>query len=234
MARLERRDEEDDEGPIVLLFAGVVSESTLALWGDDGALRIRNRCFSEACFVSVAPVEGGLALVSDWFSGFSASVEGKGGKGPKGGGKGAVFGSGEAGIGFNRNNRTFPALNLREEGDLRHTVSSGRGGKLVDGGSLLGAIIDNLKFFPALETRFHFVELRSGCGIESTESGRLFRRDLGAGGKAVVGSGRGGGGIEALCLVKGLGLENELGFVVVALDMDARFEKEGRLETTLR
>jgi hypothetical protein len=224
---------------MVLIFASVEFESTLALlladaWVDDGALRIRNRFFSEACFVNVPPVEGWLALESDEFGGYSAGIEGKGGKGPKGGGKGAILGSGEAGIGFNRNNRTFPALNLREEGDLCHTVSSGRGGKFVDGGGLLGAIMDNLKPFPALETRFHLVGLRFGCGIESTESGRLLWRSLGAGGNAEVGSGRGGGGIEALCLVMGLMLEKELGLVVVAPDTDARLEKDGRLETTLR
>jgi hypothetical protein len=103
-------------------------------------------------------------------------ISGVGGKGPFGGGNGAVpaLRSGEAGIGFSLDNLDCPTLILLDEADgggdwlpSYSPTSSGLGGKLVEGGGLLGAIMDSLNPLPAIEVR---LDLGTGFGTdESTE-----------------------------------------------------------------
>lgn len=121
---------------------------------------MRNRCFSDACLE--APVAG-LMLLSE--------EEGVGGKGPLGGGNGAVphptptlalaevlLGSGDAGMGVNLGNpEGLPLVPLNEAdggGDsLTPPSSSGLGGRLLEGGGLLGAITDSLNPLPVIDPR---------------------------------------------------------------------------------
>jgi len=95
--------------------------------------------------------------------------EGVGGKGPLGGGNGAVphptlalaevlLGSGDAGIGVNLGNpEGLPLVPLNEvEGggdSLSPPSSSGLGGRLLEGGGLLGAITDSLNPLPVIDPR---------------------------------------------------------------------------------
>lgn len=150
------------------------------LGGEDGALRMRKRFLNDVRLE--APVECRLLLFTT-----PSELVGVGGRGPRGGGKGAVLGSGEAGIGLRVDDR---------EPDARlYSTSSGRGGKSFEGGGLLGAIIDSLNPLPATDARFVF-ELDRVLGKESTDNARS--RSPGAGGRANVGAGRGGGGIDDL------------------------------------
>lgn len=159
----------------------LVLVALFVLGGEDGVLSIRNLSLNDV------PLETPVECRWLVFVVPSAGM-GVGGRGPRGGGKGAPFWSDDTGIGLRVDNR---------EPDVRSysSVSSGRGGRLFEGGGLLGAIIDNLKPLPAIDARFDF-GLDRVAGEESTDNARS--RSPGAGGRANVGAGRGGGGMDAL------------------------------------
>lgn len=87
---------------LALALLGSFVEGVVDDWEGEGALRMRSRCLNDVCLET--PVEGRLL--------FALPSAGVGGKGPRGGGKGASPGSGEAGIEFNRDSRELTALDV--------------------------------------------------------------------------------------------------------------------------
>lgn len=170
------------------------------------------------------------------------------GRGPAGGGKGLIVfagGIGDAGIVSSLvdcGETAVVALPLDDRRCVLYSGSSGRGGSVVDGGGFKGATIDSRNVRWATELRNE--DLGDELGLSSRGFSTSWAAlSLGAGGRADVGAGR-GGGMDMRCdedVRAGWRLDaTDAACEYVVLnecceEPDARFEFEndGRLDTTL-
>lgn len=139
-------------------------------------------------------VVGELGVAGSW---------GVGGSGPLGGGKAGCTRVGEAGMEQRGVEALLPLLELRRWKE-RVRSSSGRGGKLVVGG-IEGGLAECLLLRSNRDSRKDSLEGGADCG--SSVAGGDVPSELpspGVGGRAELGAGRCGGGIDVRCDERGL------------------------------